>query len=129
MVEIPESEAVNVISSVIDIYFARRVRNERFRDTGSAQRSSRRLPMPLLESGRIVSGPSQETRGRRGAAFGLPYFVPVSIAARRGRSNCTASASRLALPVEQLAEVLAPYLDRLSLVAGQFSRRFGTGAA
>jgi hypothetical protein len=43
VVEVPESEAVNVISSVIDIYFARRVRYERFRDTGSAQRSSRRL--------------------------------------------------------------------------------------
>src|SRR5258708_40310729 len=87
---------------------------------GSAQRFSRRLPMPLLECGRIVSDPWQQLADDA-ALPSTPCILSLS-RLQQDLSVRTAPHLRLgvALPVDQPAEVLAPYLDRLSLVAVNF---------
>ncbi|WMT77759.1 DUF934 domain-containing protein [Bradyrhizobium sp. Ash2021] len=69
---------------------------------------------------RDVVGAVVEHGGRRGAAFGPLYFEPVLLEARRAVRTATHLRLGVALPVDQPAEVLAPYLDRLSLVAVNF---------
>src|SRR6202166_5432947 len=87
---------------------------------GSAQRSSRRLPMPLLECGRIVSDPWQALADDAA----LPSAPCILSLSRLQQDESVRMAPHLllgvALPVDQPAEVLAPYLDRLSLVAVNF---------
>ena len=76
--------------------------------------------MPLLESGRIVSDPWQKLADDA-ALPSDPCIVSLS-RLRQDEAVRTARHLRLgvALPVDQPAEVLAPYLDRLSLVAVNF---------
>jgi uncharacterized protein (DUF934 family) len=76
--------------------------------------------MPLLESGRIVSDPWQKLADDAALPSG-PCIVSLS-RLQQDEAVRTAPHLRLgvALPVDQPAEVLAPYLDRLSLVAVNF---------
>src|SRR6202140_1173452 len=88
--------------------------------SGSAQLSSRRLPIPLIECGRIVSDPWQQLADDAALPSG-PCILSLS---RLQQDEAVRNAPHLrlgvALPVDQPAEVLAPYLDRLSLVAVNF---------
>src|ERR1700676_527569 len=88
--------------------------------SGSAQRSSRRLPMPLLECGRIVRD-SWQKLADDAALPSAPCILSLS-RLQQDEAVRTAPHLRLGvvLPVDQPAEVLAPYLDRLSLVAVDF---------
>jgi uncharacterized protein (DUF934 family) len=76
--------------------------------------------MPLLECGRIISDPWQ-TLADDAALPWAPCIVSLS-RLQQDEAVRTARHLRLgvALPVDQPAEVLAPYLDRLSLVAVNF---------
>src|ERR1700738_4968821 len=87
---------------------------------GSVQRSSRRLSMALLESGRIVSDPWQTLADDAALPSG-PCILSLS-RLQQDEAVRTAPHLRLgvALPVDQPAEGLAPYLDRLSLLAVNF---------
>src|SRR5258708_1199086 len=88
--------------------------------SGSAQRSSRRLPMPRLECGRIVRD-SWQKLADEAALPSAPCILSLS---RLQQEEAVRTAPHLrlgvVLPVDQPAEVLAPYLDRLSLVAVNF---------
>src|ERR1700738_5517886 len=88
---------------------------------GSAQRSSRSLPMPLLECGRIVRD-SWQKLADDAALPSAPCIVSLS-RLQQDEAVRTALHLRLGvvLPVDQPAEVLAPYLERLSLVAVNFT--------
>src|ERR1700730_10895184 len=88
--------------------------------SGSAQRCSRRLPMLLLECGRIVRDSWQKLADDAALPSG-PCIVNLS-RLQQGEAVRTAPHLRLGvvLPVDQPAEVLAPYLNRLSLVAVNF---------
>jgi uncharacterized protein (DUF934 family) len=76
--------------------------------------------MPLLECGRIVSDPWQELADD----VALPSAPCILSLSRLQHDESVRMAPHLllgvALPVDQPAEVLAPYLDRLSLVAVNF---------
>jgi uncharacterized protein (DUF934 family) len=76
--------------------------------------------MPLLECGRIVHD-SWQKLADDAALPSAPCIVSLS-RLQQDESVRTAPHLRLgvALPVDQPAEVLAPYLDRLSLVAVNF---------
>jgi uncharacterized protein (DUF934 family) len=76
--------------------------------------------MPLLENGRIVSDPWQ-TLADDAALPSAPCIVSLS-RLQQDEAVRTAPHPRLGvvLPVDQPAEVLAPYLDLLSLVAVSF---------
>jgi uncharacterized protein (DUF934 family) len=76
--------------------------------------------MPLLECGRIVSDPWQKLANEAALPSG-PCIVNLS-RLQQDEAVRTAPHLRLGvvLPVDQPAEVLAPYLDRLSLVAVNF---------
>jgi uncharacterized protein (DUF934 family) len=76
--------------------------------------------MALLESGRIVSDPWQKVADDAALPSG-PCILSLS-RLQQDEAVRTAPHLRLgvALPVDQPAEVLAPYLDRLSLVAVNF---------
>jgi uncharacterized protein (DUF934 family) len=76
--------------------------------------------MPLLECGRVISDPWQ-TLADDAALPSAPCIVSLS-RLQQDEAVRTAPHLRLgvALPVDQPAEVLAPYLDRLSLVAVNF---------
>ena len=76
--------------------------------------------MPLLECGRIVSDPWQKLADEAALPSG-PCIVNLS-RLQQDEAVRTAPHLRLGvvLPVDQPAEVLAPYLDRLSLVAVNF---------
>ena len=76
--------------------------------------------MPLLESGRIVSDVWQQLADDTALPPG-PCILSLS-RLRQDEAARTAPHLRLgvALPVDQPAEVLAPFLDRLSLVAVNF---------
>jgi uncharacterized protein (DUF934 family) len=76
--------------------------------------------MPLLETGRIVNDPWQKLTDDAALPSG-----PCILSLGRLQQDVavrTAPHPRLgvALPIDQSAEVLAPYLDRLSLVAVSF---------
>ena len=76
--------------------------------------------MPLLETGRIVNDPWQKL-----ADDAAPPSVPCILSlSRLQQDEAVRTAPHLllgvALPVDQPAEVLAPYLARLSLVAVNF---------
>jgi uncharacterized protein (DUF934 family) len=84
--------------------------------------------MPLLESGQIVNDPWHKPADDA-ALPPIPCIVGLS---RLQQDEAARTAPHLhlgvALPVDQPAEVLAPYLDRLSLVAVHFpSFRDGRG--
>jgi uncharacterized protein (DUF934 family) len=84
--------------------------------------------MPLLERGRIVSDPWQKPADD--AAQPSDFCILSLPRLREDERLRTAAHLRLGviLPVEQPAEVLAPYLNRLSLVAISFpSFRDGRG--
>ncbi len=76
--------------------------------------------MPLIECGRIVSDPWQQLADDAALPSG-PCILSLS---RLQQDETVRNAPHLrlgvALPVDQPAEVLAPYLDRLSLVAVNF---------
>jgi uncharacterized protein (DUF934 family) len=76
--------------------------------------------MPLLECGRIVSDPWQQLADDAA----LPSTPCILSLSRLQQDLSVRTAPHLligvALPVDQPAEVLAPYLDRLSLVAVNF---------
>lgn len=76
--------------------------------------------MPLLECGRIVSDPWQKLADEAALPSG-PCIVNLS-RLQQDEAVRTAPHLRLGvvLPVDQPAEVLGPYLDRLSLVAVNF---------
>jgi uncharacterized protein (DUF934 family) len=73
--------------------------------------------MPLLERGQIVNDPWQELLDDLAPPSG-PYILSLS-RLQQDEAVRTAPHLRLGvtLPVDQPAEVLAPYLDQLSLVA------------
>jgi uncharacterized protein (DUF934 family) len=76
--------------------------------------------MPLIECGRIVSDPWQQL----GDDAALPSGPCILSLSRLQQDEAVQNASHLglgvALPVDQPAEVLAPYLERLALVAVNF---------
>jgi uncharacterized protein (DUF934 family) len=76
--------------------------------------------MPLLECGRIVNDPWQKLTDDAA----LPSAPCILNLSRLQQDESVRSAPHVllgvALPVDQPAEVLAPYLDRLSLVAVNF---------
>jgi uncharacterized protein (DUF934 family) len=76
--------------------------------------------MPLLECGRIVSDPWQKLADDAA----LPSHPCIVSLSRLQEDEVVRTAPHLCLgvvlPVDQPAEVLAPYLDRLSLVAVNF---------
>jgi uncharacterized protein (DUF934 family) len=76
--------------------------------------------MALLESGRIVSDPWQKLADDAA----LPSGLCILSLSRLQQDEAVRTAPHLrlgvALPVDQPAEVLAPYLDQLSLVAVNF---------
>jgi uncharacterized protein (DUF934 family) len=76
--------------------------------------------MPLLENGRIESDPWQKLADDAA----LPSAPCILSLSRLQQDEAVRTAPHLrlgvALPVDQPAEVLAPYLDRLSLVAVNF---------
>jgi uncharacterized protein (DUF934 family) len=76
--------------------------------------------VPLLESGRIVSDPWQKLADD--AALPSGHCILSLSRLQQNETLRTTPHRRLgvALPVDQPAEVLVPYLDRLSLVALNF---------